>query len=193
MGCGIFTVVLTVVRKVTELILKVLARLMIYFGLYIPFLWFVLGLFLTLFHVVDIFTPTNLLYAPYWTGFFVCLLIAAIISVKHLIFNPIAGVFRFLSPEKSKTEQPLAKYDENEIAYREYELQNGCQSQEKPDRSDVYPEPENFQPEYTVLRNERYPDIVIHDYPTYRLYYRYVDGRMVLLGKREKRGDSDET
>ena len=100
MICMIAWTVIKLIFKLLAVIVRVLASLIVFFGLYIPLFYGVFGIILLV--ATDFtFGGTGTDQVLYYVGFGLCCVASVIISVRNLIVRPLSAVFA-----------PLAEYRE---------------------------------------------------------------------------------
>lgn len=100
-GAGILSALL----KFLGYVVKFLSTIMLYFGLYIPFFYFLYGLIIHLTLNVTLFdfsTNSQL----YLLGLLLCCVSAVIITVRNIVLAPIKSALKFMDRNK-RPEEPL--------------------------------------------------------------------------------------
>lgn len=92
MICMIAWTVIKLIFKLLAVLVKVLASLLVFFGLYIPLFYGVFGIVL-LATTEFTFGGTGTDQVLYYVGFGLCCVAAVIISVRNLIVRPLSAVF----------------------------------------------------------------------------------------------------
>lgn len=94
-GAGI----LSVLMKFLGYVVRFLSTIMLYFGLYVPFFYFLYGLIihLTLGVVLFDFSTNSQLYL---LGLLLCLVSSVIISVRNIILTPLKSALKFYDSRK---------------------------------------------------------------------------------------------
>ena len=91
-GAGIVAI-LTIFWKIIKLVAEVIAKLVIYLGLWAPLLYLAYGGILMLiykgFHMFSMDTNSII----YFVGLILCLIISVIITIKNLILKPFKKIF----------------------------------------------------------------------------------------------------
>ncbi len=174
------------IKKILSVLIDFTAKVLIYFGLYIPFLWFIIGCIFTLFNIfnADIFKSSAPLFDVFWAVFVICCIISVGITVNHIFVKPI----KFFFKDKDFSKEDIIKKHHNIDKHIE-EVDNDDLATGKDHSSykNMNPNREkNNDKTFKVFKSTKYPDIIIHDYPEYRVYFKYIDGRLVLLGKKYK-------
>ena len=115
--------IIKLVFKLLAVIVKVLASLIIFFGLYIPLFYGVFGIVL-LATTEFTFGGTGTDQVLYYVGFGLCCVASVIISIRNLIVRPLSAVFAPLMEyrdEVRKAREGMRKKDGEEAEnYRDY-------------------------------------------------------------------------
>lgn len=183
---GALNIFIAAVKKIFSVIIDFAAKTIIYFGLYIPLFWFITGCIFTLFNIwnADIFTAGAPFFDLFWAIFVFCCIISAGITINHIFVKPIKY---FFGTEKEPDEEMINKSGLSE-EYCEYETARKFKNRDNAAHEDFYPEIKaERKKDFKVLKSSKYPDIIIHDYPEYRVYFKYIEGRLTLLEKRYKK------
>ncbi len=147
----IFMIAWTVIKlifKLLAVIVKVLASLIVFFGLYIPLFYGVFGIILLV--ATDFtFGGTGTDQVLYYVGFGLCCVASVIISVRNLIVRPLSAVFA-----------PLAEYREEVKRARHGIRKDGDEEEATPQ---AYRDPRGYDPRYGgqggyAPYGEQYPD-----------------------------------
>lgn len=97
--------ILKTILYVLNWTIKLIASVLLFFGLYIPFIYLIYGGLLYLIAKVPIFNfSTNS--QLYLLGLLLCIICSVIISVRNLIMKPLTSIVAFYD-KKNTPEQPL--------------------------------------------------------------------------------------
>lgn len=149
---------LKIILTVFSFICKTLAYVILYFGLEYLFLYLIGSSFLFMFGAI---TPdiSNLNYQLFWFGFCIALCCAILITIKHLIHNPISRYFKTKLAIREKIKK------ENDI-----KTANQIKQQNQENKSFSTSEIINRYP--LVYRSKNNQEIVIFEYEKFYHIYR---------------------
>lgn len=121
--------IIKLIFKLLAVIVKVLASLIVFFGLYIPLFYGVFGIVL-LATTEFTFGGAGTDQVLYYVGFGLCCLASLIISIRNLIVRPLSAVFAPLAEyrdEVRKARDGMRKKDGEEPSgeYRDYDRERG--------------------------------------------------------------------
>lgn len=92
--------------RVINLVLRFLANVLLFFGLYIPFIYLIFGLLLKITLGLDLFNFADTNAQLYLLGMLLCIVCSVIISARNLITKPIASLLAF-ADKRNEPEKPL--------------------------------------------------------------------------------------
>ncbi len=149
--------------------IKLIANIMVFFGLYIPFFYLIYGEMLLLFTDFTI-TPYTPELGLYIFGLVLCLFCSVILSIRNLIVKPVKAIF---GRDTKYREEPIRRppmryrggrypsprrYFHPPVRSREYGYYRIDSPREYIERLDSYYE----KPE--IYRSEMNPDLIIYEY-----------------------------
>lgn len=185
----ILTGIVKAIYKVLEVVAIIILELLVYFGLWIPTVYMIITGICMLTGNLDL-SQYNVSTIIFYIGLALCLLGSLVITIRHLIINPIGDIIEERKVKKQfKHNQELEKQRmmyENDPAkyYAKYEGQAPHPShpvyrQDKNERKENHPP--------LVYRSNVDPSIIVHEYKDYFEVYREdPHGNVARIDIREK-------
>lgn len=185
---AILMLIVKAIYKIVKLVVQILAYILVYFGLWIPAAYMLVCGILMLTGGLDI-TTVSISSVLFYIGLALTLLGSLIITIRHLILNPIK---QLIESEKAKRELISRKeaekrqklYEKNPIKYfKKYE--GGM-----PHKSHPYYDPNISRKGFTppkVYRSRNNRSIIVHEYPThFKVFREYSNGDFELIDVKDK-------
>lgn len=183
------TLVMKSIFKVLHFIIVLIANLLVYFGLWIPFVYLIICGILMLVGDLNI-SVMNTNTIIFYTGLALTLLGSLVITIRHLIIIPLN---QFMDYRKAKKE---FKEKQNEIKKQKLYEKNPAKYFMKyegklPHESHpAYTYNENERKQYApplVYRSRNNKNIIIHEYEThFDVFREYANGELQLIDVKEK-------
>lgn len=192
----ILTGIVRAIYKVLEVVAIIILELLVYFGLWIPTVYMIITGICMLTGNLDL-SQYNVSTIIFYIGLALCLLGSLVITIRHLILNPISQIIderkikkefkhnQEIEKQKMLYEKDPAKY------YAKYEGQAPHPSHPVY-RQDQKERRENMPP--IVYRSNVNPSIIVHEYKDYFDVYREDShGNVVRIDIREKLVEDNKT
>ncbi len=185
---AILLVIAKAIYKIVKFALNILAHIFVYFGLWIPGIYLLICSILILTGGLDpkVINTNSIIF---YIGLAITLLGSLIITVRHLIIQPIHQVLESERAkrelwERKEKEKRQKLYEKNPIKYfKKYE--GGM-----PHKSHPYYDPnidrKGFVPP-KVYRSKNNPTIIIHEYEThFKVFQEYPNGDFQMIDVKNK-------
>lgn len=169
-GGMLFATIIKMIIYTVSTLIKLIANIMVFFGLYIPFFYLIYGGILILFANFSLI-PYNANAGLFYFGLILCVFCSIIISVKSLIIKPFKAIFGRDEQDyrQSLPRKPMPYRGEDKFPRPRRQIQPPIRSRDygfyRIDRPSEYLERmDKLYERPDVYRSEMYPDIIVYEY-----------------------------